>query len=93
MIVKIIHYNSAPFYLQKNQFNLGFIPIDIDCYYYYMEIFKGEGGEIMLFNKRQNGILISNIIKKNITADNKYKIPKVSEFPKYHEKGILTKKF
>ena len=80
MIVKIIQNNSSPIYLQKNQLNLGFIPIEFDYYYYYMEIFKGEEGEIMLFNKRQNGILISKIIEKN-----KSKIPKEDEFPKYNE--------
>ena len=80
MIVKIIQNNNTPFYLQRNQLNLGFIPIEIDCYYYYMEVFKGEEGEIILFNKRQNGILISKIIEKNNNI-----IPKVNEFPKNNE--------
>jgi len=87
MIVKIIQNNSSPIYLQKNQLNLGFIPIEFDYYYYYMEIFKGEKGEIMLFNKRQNGILKGKIIEKNNT-----KIPKEDEFPKYNENDTLSNK-
>jgi len=90
MIVKIIQNNSTPFYLQKNVLNLGFIPKNIDCYYYYMEIYKGEEGEIMLFNKRQNGILISKIIEKNI--DN-IKIPEIDEFPMYKENEELSNNY
>ena len=78
MVIKIIQGNSTPFYLEKNQLNLGFIPIGINYYNYYMEVFKGEEGEIILFNKRQNGILISKIIEKNNSI-----IPKVEEFKKF----------
>ena len=85
MFANIIQNYSSPIYLQKNQLNLGFIPIEFDYYYYYMEIFKGEEGEIMLFNKRQNGILISKIIEKN-----KSKIPKEDEFPKYNESDMQS---
>ena len=85
MIVKIIQNNSYPFYLQKNQLNLGFLPIGVDYYYYYMQVFKGEEGEIMLFNKKQNGILIS---KFNIITE--YKIPEVSNFPKYNEAELIS---
>ena len=88
MIVKIIQDNSTPFYLEKNQLNLGFIPIEVDYYYYYMEVFKEEEGEIMLFNKRQNGILISKIIEKQNNI-----IPKIEEFPKYNENDILSKDY
>ena len=84
MMVKIFQNNSSPIYFQKNQLNLGFIPIELDYYYYYMEIFKGEKGEIILFNKRQNAILISKIIEK----DNNI-IPKVNEFPQYNENESL----
>ena len=90
MIVKIFQDNSSPNYLIKNQLNLGFIPIKIDHYYYYMEIFKGEEGEIMLFNKRQNGILISEIKEKN---NNNNIIPGVDEFPKYNESDLLSNKY
>ena len=88
MIVKIIKDNSTPFYLQKNQLYLGFIPIELDHYYYYMEVFKGEEGEITLFNKRQNGILISRIIEKenNIT-------PGIDKFPKYNENNAPSNNY
>ena len=88
MIVRIIQSNSSPFFLIKSQLNLGFIPIELDYYYYYMEVFKGEGGEIILFNKRQNGILISKIIEKsnNIT-------PLINEFPKFNGNDILSNDF
>ena len=89
MIVKIIQSNSSPFYLQKNQLNLGYIPIEVDHYYYYMEVFKGEEGEIMLFNKIQNGILISKIIIKN----NETTIQNVTQFPKNNENKILTNEY
>jgi len=83
MIVKIAQNNSFPFYLQKNQLNLGFLPIGVDYYYYYMEVFKGEEGEITLFNKKQNGILIWKLIEN-------YKIPEVSKFPKYNETEMIS---
>ena len=92
MIVKIIKDNSTPFYLQKNQLNLGFIPIEIDHYYYYMEVFKGEEGEIMLFNKRQNGILKGKIIEKNNSITN-YNSLNVEEFPKYNENEDLQNNY
>ena len=88
MIVRIIQNNSSPIYLQKNQLNLGFIPNEIDYNYYYVEIFKREEGEIILFNKRQNGVLISKIIEKNNNI-----IPKVDEFPKYNENIALSKDY
>ena len=86
MIVKIIQSNLSPFYLKRDQLNFGYIPIEVDHYYYYMEISKGEEGEIMLFSQRQNGILISKIIKKK----NEEKIPDVNEFPKYNGNYMLT---
>ena len=46
MFVKIIHNNSFPFNLEKNQLNSGFISKNIDYYYYYMEVYKGEEGEV-----------------------------------------------
>ena len=85
MIVNIIQNNSPLIYLQKNQLNVGFIPIGVDDYYYYMEVFKGEEGEIILFNKRQNGILISKIVEKNNNIT-----PIVTEFPKYNESNASS---
>ena len=78
MIVKIFHNNSFPFYLPKNQLNLGFIPKNIDCYYYYMKVYKGEEGEIILFNKRQNGILKARIIGDLV-------VPHTFLFTKYYD--------
>ena len=63
---KISQNNSTPLYLQKDQLNSGFLPIGLNFYYYYMEVFKGEEGEIILFNKWQNGRLISKILKRII---------------------------
>jgi len=85
MIVKIIHNNSIPFCLQRNQLNLGFIPKNIDFYYYYIEIFKGEEGEIMLFNKRQNGILLARHVYS-------IEVPIVYYFPQYNKNDSLYNK-
>ena len=87
MIATIIQNYSSPINLQKNQLNLGFIPKNVENYYYYMEVFKGEEGEIMLFNKRQNGILISKIIEKN--SD----VPKMDKFPKYNIDDEISKDY
>ena len=64
MIVKVSG-NNSPFYLQKNILNLGFMPINTFKHYFYMEVFKGEEGEIMLRNKIHSGYLLYKIIKKN----------------------------
>ena len=53
-----------PLILQKNYLNQGFITSNIKNQYYYMEIMKGEEGEIMLHDKRQNGELIGRICNK-----------------------------
>lgn len=53
--------------LQKYYLNQGFITSNNQFQYYYMEIFKGEEGEIILHNKRLNGkIFISIKPKKEI---------------------------
>ena len=64
MIAKINGNHLTPNYLQKNFLNLGFIPNFATYQYYYMEVFKGEEGEIIINNKRYNGVLISKIIPK-----------------------------
>ena len=64
MIVKVIEDYSTPIYFQKNELNIGFIPSSVSYQYYYMEIFKGEQGEIILNNKRYNGMLFSRLIPK-----------------------------
>ena len=65
MTIKISGNNSSSFYLQKNILNLGFIPKDELCQYYYMKVYKGQEGEILLNNKRLNGMLLSKIINWN----------------------------
>ena len=98
MIVKVSG-NSSPFYLEKNNLNLGFMPINVLNQSYYMEIFKGEEGEIMLHNKFHNGYLlyriINNIDETNILKNYNY------YFSKSDDKKIIlssqynnfTKKF
>ena len=79
MIIKVSGNNSSPFYLQKNILNLGFIPQNQKYQYYYMKIYKGQEGEIILNNKRLNGMLISQIINKN----NNHDISNIKIYPKY----------
>ena len=38
--------------LQKDILNLEFFPSRIECQYFYMEVFKGEEGEIVLNDKK-----------------------------------------
>jgi hypothetical protein len=67
MIIKVIENNKSSFYFQKNILNLGFMPINHSNHYYYLKIYNGEEGEIMLHSKRLNGILIGKIVEiKNI---------------------------
>ena len=63
MVVKVIEDYTTPIYFQKNILNIGFIPSSVSYQYYYMEVFEGEYGEIILNNKRYNGRLFSYIIK------------------------------
>ena len=79
MIIKISGDNSSAFYLQNNILNYGFIPKNEIYQYYYMKVYKGQEGEIVLNNKRLNGKLISKIISINET-DN---IPNIDLFLKY----------
>ena len=51
--------------LDKNYLNKGFITSKTSYQYYYMEIYKGDEGEIMLHNKGQKGILFGKIVTKN----------------------------
>ena len=43
--------------LQKNAINYGFITTEINYQYYYLEVYQGEEGEIMLHYKRFYGEL------------------------------------
>ena len=51
--------------LQKDNINKGFITSSTKYQYYYMKVFEGEEGEIMLHNKRTNGRLFGEIIRNN----------------------------
>ena len=64
LIVKIEENYSAPKYFQKNILNLEFIETKLPYQYFYMEVFKGEEGQIFLNNKKYEGFLIAKIIEK-----------------------------
>ena len=55
--------------LQKNAINYGFITTEINYQYYYLEVYQGEEGEIMLHNKRFYGELFATIISKDELND------------------------
>ena len=81
LIAKIEENYSIPKYLQKNILNLEFIATKIPYQYFYMEIFKGEEGEIYLNNKKINGILISKIIQKKSLSEEQIKNNNEKYFP------------
>ena len=70
MIAKVIGNYFAPIYFQKNILNIGFIPSGIPKQYYYMEVFKGEEGKIILNNKKYYGTLKCKLIQKGGNNDN-----------------------
>jgi len=61
--------NSPPLILEKNYINKGLITSNLEYRHYYFEVFNGEGGEIILHDKRQSGILIGSIIPKKNFKD------------------------
>ena len=69
LIFKLIESNSISI-LEKNKLNLGFTISKKVDQYYYLEVFKGEEGEIMLHNKRLYGELYGFI--KSKTGINPY---------------------
>ena len=89
VIIKVSGNNYSPFYLQNNILNLGFIPKNKICQYYYMKVYKGQEGEILLNNKRLNGMLISKIINKN-ENDN---ILNIKIFPECNKNINLSNEF
>ena len=64
LIFKLIESNSISI-LRKNILNLGFTTSKQVNQYYYLEIVKGEEGEIMLHNKRLYGELFGIIKPKS----------------------------
>ena len=69
LIAKVIEDYTKPKYFQKNILNIEFIPTNVTYQYYFIEVFKGEEGEIVLNNKRYDGILKSLLIKKKEGED------------------------
>jgi hypothetical protein len=57
---KIIEKNTISL-LEKKYLNYGFITSKTSYQYYYMKIYQGEEGEIILHNKRTNGKLLGLI--------------------------------
>ena len=91
MIVRVSENNLSPFYLQKNLLNLGFMPINVNNHYYYMEVFNGEEGEIMIHNKINNAFLMTRTINKNETLNIK-KFPDINEKKESNQYNDFSKK-
>jgi len=89
MIIKILGTNSSSFYLQNNILNLGFIHKNQSRQYYYMKVYKGQEGEIVLNNKRLNGVLISKIINQKVDDI----ISNIEIFPKCNNEINLSEKY
>jgi len=64
LIFKLIESNSISI-IEKNKLNLGFTISKKINQYYYLEVFKGEEGEVMLHNKRLYGELYGVIKSKS----------------------------
>jgi len=64
LIFKLSESNSISI-LEKNKLNLGFTTSKKVNQYYYLEVFKGEEGEVMLHNKRLYGELYGYIKSKS----------------------------
>ena len=69
LFLKVIESDTVSM-LQRNYLNQGFITSNTIYQYYFMEIFNEEEGEVMLHNKRQNGVLYGIIKPKNINPYN-----------------------
>ena len=88
MNAKIIKNTSISF-LEHNNLNYGFITSNIEYQYYYMQVSKGEEGELMLHNKRQKGILIAKLVNKN----RKINLTDINEYPRSESDSNLNIKF
>ena len=88
LIAKVVGDYEKPKYFQKNFLNIEFIPGNASYQYYYMEVFKGEEGEIVLNNKKYDGILISDLIQKEKAIDYEIFLNSGS-YPKYKSNNNL----
>ena len=75
---------SPPIILEKNYINKELITSNLEYKHLYYEVFKGEGGEIILHDKRQSGILIGSIIQKESIKDS---ISNPDIYPKFNSKN------
>ena len=76
---------NYPKLLEENYLNKDFITSNLEYKYFYAEIKEGQGGEIMLHDKRDSGILIGLIEEKasfinRITEQDIY--PKINSYNK-----------
>ena len=65
--------------IEKNALNYGFLTSETRYQYYYMEVFRGEEGELMLHNKRLYGILYAKVIEKKDINDTE--LNNISNYP------------
>jgi len=79
MHFKIIE-NEMISMLEKDALNYGFMTTQSTYQYYYMEVFQGEEGQIMLHNKRFYGQLIAKIVNK--TEISEWQLDDISIYPK-----------
>ena len=82
LFLNVIKNNTISI-LENNYLNYGFITSKAKNQYYYMKIYDGEEGEIMLHNKRQNGKLNGLIVNKN---DDEIKNLSINDFPDENNK-------
>ena len=74
--------------LQKNAINYGFLTTWTKYQYFYLEVSKGEEGELMLHNKRFYGELLAKIVVKDEINGNY--INDISNFPKEEENDMIS---
>ena len=83
---KIIEKNTVCL-LEKNALNFGFLTTNTTYQYYYTEVFNGEEGELILHNKRFDGILNGIIIEKSKLEEDD--LTNISIYPNSSSKELL----
>ena len=84
---KIIEKNTVCL-LEKNALNFGFLTTNTTYQYYYTEVFNGEEGELILHNKRFDGILNGIIIEKSKLEEDD--LTNISIYPTSSSKELLA---